>query len=160
MSSNYQFTNNAASTLASSILIGATSLTVAAATGALFPTLTGTQFFMCTLQNTAGTVIEIVKVTARSTDTFTIVRAQEGTSASAFASGDKVELRLTAGEINNLFSGIVQGGSTDHAFIENDITVSYDYTITTNRNAFSTGPVTVGSGVTVTIPSGSRWLVL
>ena len=160
MSSNYQFTNNAASTLAASILVGATSLTVAAGTGALFPTLTGTQFFMCTLQNTAGTVIEIVKVTARSTDTFTIVRAQEGTSASAFALGDKCELRLTAGEINNLFSGIVQGGGSDHAFIENDITVTSDYTITSGRNAFSTGPVTVNGGVTVTIPSGSRWLVL
>jgi hypothetical protein len=160
MSAQYQFTNNAATTLASSILIGATSLTVAAGTGALFPTLTGTQFFMCTLQNTAGTTIEIVKVTARSTDTFTIVRAQEGTSASAFASGDKCELRLTAGEINNLFSGIVQGGGSDHAFVENDATVTTSYTITTGRNAFSVGPVTVGSGAVVTVPSGQRWLVL
>ena len=160
MSSNYQFTNNAASTLASSILIGATSLTVATGTGALFPTLTGSNFFYCTLQNTAGTTIEIVKVTARSTDTFTIVRAQEGTSASAFSTGDKVELRLTAGEINNLFSGIVQGGGQDHAFIENDTTVTANYTVTTGRNAFQVGPVTVSGGVTVTIPSGSRLLVL
>jgi len=121
MSSNYQFTNNAASTLASSILIGATSLTVAAGTGGLFPTLTGSNFFYCTLQNTAGTVIEIVKVTARSTDTFTIVRAQEGTSASAFALGDKVELRLTAGEINLLFSGATLGSGTDQVFHENDL---------------------------------------
>lgn len=160
MSAQYQFTNNAASTLASSILIGATSLSVAAGTGGLFPTLTGDQFFMCTLQNAAGTVIEIVKVTARSTDTFTIVRAQEGTSASAFASGDKCELRLTAGEINNLFSGIVQGGGSDHAFVENDTTVNSNYTLTTGRNAFSVGPVTVGGGATVTVPSGQRWLVL
>ena len=160
MSAQYQFTNNAASTLAASILVGATSLTVAAGTGALFPTLTGSQYFMCTLQNTAGTIIEIVKVTARSTDTFTIVRAQEGTSASAFASGDKCELRLTAGEINNLFSGIVQGGGSDHAFVENDTTVNSNYTLTTGRNAFSVGPVTVGGGATVTVPSGQRWLVL
>ena len=160
MSAQYQFTNNAATTLASGILAGDLSLTVAAGTGNLFPTLTGSQYFMCTLQNTAGTVIEIVKVTARSTDTFTIVRAQEGTSASAFSSGDKVELRLTAGEINNLFSGIVQGGGQDHAFIENDTTVTSNYTITTGRNAFQVGPVTVSGGVTVTIPSGSRLLVL
>ena len=160
MSSNYQFTNNAATTLASGITNVATSLTVASATGALFPTITGTQYFMCTLQNTAGTTIEIVKVTARSTDTFTIVRAQEGTTASAFSTGDKFELRLTAGEINNLFSGIVQGGGSDHAFIENDTTVTSSYTITTGRNAFQVGPVTVSGGVTVTIPSGSRLLVL
>ena len=68
------FTNNAATTLASSILVGATSLTVAAGTGALFPSLAGSAYFYCTLSNTTGTTIEIVKVTARSTDTFTIVR--------------------------------------------------------------------------------------
>ena len=95
------FTNNAATTLASSILVGATSLTVASATGGLFPNPTGGQYFYCTLQNTAGTVVEIVKVTARSTDTFTIVRAQDNTTASAFAAGDKVELRATAADLNN-----------------------------------------------------------
>ena len=160
MSSNYQFTNNAATTLASGILIGATSLTVATGTGGLFPTLTGSNFFYCTLQNTAGTTIEIVKVTARSTDTFTIVRAQEGTSASAFSTGDKVELRLTAGEINQLFAGIVQGGGTDQVFVENSRTVTTNYTLTTGRNASSVGPITVNSGITITVPSGARWVVL
>ena len=95
------FTNNAATTLASSILVGDTSLTVSAGTGALFPTLAGGAYFYCTLSNTANTTIEIVKVTARSTDTFTIVRAQDNTSASAFTAGDKVELRLTAIDLQN-----------------------------------------------------------
>lgn len=95
------FTNNASTTLASSILVGATSLTVAAGTGGLFPSLAGSQYFYCTLSNTAGTTIEIVKVTARSTDTFTIVRAQDNTTASAFSAGDKVELRLTAIDLQN-----------------------------------------------------------
>jgi len=95
------FTNNAATTLASSLLVGATSLTVAAGTGALFPSLAGSEYFYCTLSNTAGTTIEIVKVTARSTDTFTIVRAQDGTSASAFNAGDKVELRLVRANLTN-----------------------------------------------------------
>ena len=160
MSSNYQFTNNAATTLASSITSSATSLTVQTTTGALFPTLTGDNFFYCTLQNTAGSLYEIVKVTARSSDTFTIVRAQEGTTATAFNTGDYVQLRLTAGEITELFGGIVQGGGTDNVFVENDTTVNFNYTLTTGRNAFSVGPVTVGGGVTVTVPSGQRWLVL
>ena len=95
------FTNNAATTLASSILVGDTSLTVSSGTGALFPTLAGGAYFYCTLSNTANTTIEIVKVTARSTDTFTIVRAQDNTSASAFTAGDKVELRLTAIDLQN-----------------------------------------------------------
>ena len=96
-----QFTNNAATLLASSITSIATSLTVSTATGSLFPTLAGGQYFYCTLTNAAATVIEIVKVTARSTDTFTIVRAQDGTTASAFSAGEKVELRLVAAELQN-----------------------------------------------------------
>ena len=95
------FTNNAATTLASSILVGATSLTVSSGTGTLFPTLAGGAYFYCTLSNTANTTIEIIKVTARSTDTFTIVRAQDNTTASAFTAGDKVELRLTAIDLQN-----------------------------------------------------------
>ena len=71
-----QFTNNAATTLASGINASVTSLSVASGTGTLFPTLAGSNYFYCTLANNAGTV-EIVKVTARSTDTFTIVRGQD-----------------------------------------------------------------------------------
>jgi hypothetical protein len=94
------FTNNAATTLASGVLIADTSLTVAAGTGAEFPTLTGSEYFYCTLANNAGS-IEIIKVTARSTDTFTIVRGQDGTSAAAWSAGDKVELRLTRIDLLN-----------------------------------------------------------
>lgn len=94
------FTNNAATTLASGINNSVTSLTVAAGTGALFPNPTAGQYFYCTLANNAGTV-EIVKVTARSTDTFTIVRGQDGTTAVSWNSGDKVELRLVRASLNN-----------------------------------------------------------
>jgi len=95
------FTNNASTTLASGISAVATSLTVAPGTGALFPTLAGSQYFYTTLSNLAGTIIEIVKVTARSTDTFTIVRAQDNTTASAYITGDKVELRLVNANLTN-----------------------------------------------------------
>ena len=96
-----KFTNNATTTLASTITSIATSLTVAGGDGALFPTLTASDYFYCTLANSSGT-IEIIKVTARSTDTFTITRAQDNTVASAFTAGDKVELRLVAASLNDL----------------------------------------------------------
>ena len=92
------FTNNAASVLASSLTAIATSLSVTAGHGARFPTITGSDYFLATLcqMSLTGEVnFEVVKVTARSTDTFTIVRAQEGTTALAYNAGDKVELRLT-----------------------------------------------------------------
>ena len=43
---------------------------------------------------------------------------------------------------------------------ENTQTVSSSYTITSGSSAMSAGPITISSGVTVTIPSGSKWVVL
>lgn len=56
--------------------------------------------------------------------------------------------------------GGATGGGSDEIFIENGQTVTTNYTITTNKNALSTGPITINSGVTVTVPSGSNWVVL
>lgn len=57
-------------------------------------------------------------------------------------------------------SGGATGGGTDQIFYENGQTVNTDYTITTNSNAGSFGPITVASGVTVTVPTGSTWSVV
>jgi len=43
---------------------------------------------------------------------------------------------------------------------ENTQTVTASYTITSSSSAMSAGPVTINSGVTVTIPSGSRWVII
>lgn len=52
------------------------------------------------------------------------------------------------------------GGGTDDIFYENSQNVNSNYTITTNKNAMSAGPITIKAGVTVTVPSGSRWVVV
>jgi len=52
------------------------------------------------------------------------------------------------------------GGGSDNVFFENSLTVTTDYTITAGKSASSTGDITINSGVTVTIPSGSRWVIL
>jgi hypothetical protein len=44
--------------------------------------------------------------------------------------------------------------------IVNSMTVSANYTIATGDSAMSVGPITVNSGVSVTVSSGSRWVVL
>ena len=56
--------------------------------------------------------------------------------------------------------GGATGGGSDDIFIENGQTVTTNYTISTNKNAMSTGPITINSGITVTVPSGSNWVVL
>jgi hypothetical protein len=40
------------------------------------------------------------------------------------------------------------------------LTLTTNYTITTSKNAMTAGPVTINSGVTVTVPSGSTWTVV
>ena len=56
--------------------------------------------------------------------------------------------------------GGATGGGSDAVFIENDQTVTTDYTIPADKNAMSTGPVTIDDGVTVTISDGARWVIL
>ena len=56
--------------------------------------------------------------------------------------------------------GGATGASGNPVFFENDQNVTGDYTITTNRNAMSAGPVTIDAGVTVTIPAGSVWTIV
>jgi len=45
-------------------------------------------------------------------------------------------------------------------YTENDATIDVSSTINTGRNAISAGPVTLASGITVTVPSGSVWTVV
>ena len=60
--------------------------------------------------------------------------------------------------------GSIGGGATgaggDQVFYENELTVTADYTLTTSRNAMSTGPITINSGITVTVPTNQRWVIL
>jgi len=59
---------------------------------------------------------------------------------------------------NNIVAGAT-GGSTDKIFWENDQTVTTSYTITNNQNAGSFGPITINTGVTVTIGDGETWTI-
>jgi len=71
-----------------------------------------------------------------------------------------VYVSVNAETMTDIYTRVVTGGGTDAVFVETQTTVTANYTITTNRNAMSAGPVTINSGVVVTIPSGSVWTVL
>jgi len=61
----------------------------------------------------------------------------------------------------NASAGAKGGNSGANAvFWENQQTVTHDYTITNNTNAGSFGPITINSGVTVTIGSGENWTII
>lgn len=101
---NIKFTNFARSKVATGINSSATTLAITGGTGALFPALTGAEYFYLTLEN-SSLVREIVKVTARTADTLTIVRAQDGTTAAAWVAGDVVSLRFNAAAIADAVTG-------------------------------------------------------
>lgn len=56
--------------------------------------------------------------------------------------------------------GGATGGGSDKAFYLNDSTINSSYTIPTNQNAGTFGPVTIASGATVTVDPGSTWTVV
>ena len=61
----------------------------------------------------------------------------------------------------NASAGAKGGNSGANAvFWENQQTVTHDYTITNNTNAGSFGPITINSGITVTVGSGENWTVV
>ena len=77
-----------------------------------------------------------------------------------------IRYNATVGQFEGYGSawGTIGGGATgaggDQVFYENSLTISTNYTITTNKSAMSTGPITIATGVSVTIPSGGRWVIL
>ena len=56
--------------------------------------------------------------------------------------------------------GGATGGGSDAVFLETDNTVTTNYTLTTNKNAVTAGPITINSGITVTVPSGQSWVIV
>jgi hypothetical protein len=83
--------NNAFSTLATGATASDTGIVVT--DGSQFPALSAGEYFYVTLVSQAGTT-EIIKVTARVGNSMTVVRAQDGSTASGFQVGTLVEMRV------------------------------------------------------------------
>ena len=97
------------------------------------------------------------------------VLVSKGTTAQRPASPVAGQIRYNTD--NNQFEGYANGvwgqlgggatgGGGDQVFVENGVTVTADYTLTTNKNAESVGPITINATKTVTVPSGQRWVIL
>lgn len=134
-----KFKNNAVGYLSAAISSSDSSATLTTGGGASFPSLSAGEYFYATITATSG-VYEIVKVTSRSTDSISITRAQEGTTALAFPSGSIVELRITAQAITDA----IADSSTD---LQNN-------TFTANGTGTSVG-LHIGSGKTLNATDGT-----
>jgi len=88
-----------------------------------------------------------------------------GNRPAATASRIRFNTDLNKAEIANgstwgPVGGGATGGGSDEIFVENGQTITTNYTISTGKNALTTGPINIDDGVIVTIPDGSRWLIL
>lgn len=127
------FTNNGTTALDGAITNSATTINVT--DGTVFGSPSANEYQLLTIDD--GTNIEIVKLTSRTVDALTVVRAQEGTSGTAFASGITIEGRATKGTFERLAQNVATG--TDSVVIGPD-------------NIDATGHpdcVVIGSGCTV-----------
>jgi hypothetical protein len=102
--------NNAFCTLNAGITDSDTTIALQAGEGARFPSLSAGDYFYATLIDTTNN-LEIVKVTARSTDTMTVERGEDSTTARAFSTNDRFELRPVAA----LFTEFAERATTGKA---------------------------------------------
>jgi hypothetical protein len=143
--------NNASGTLATAISASDTGAVLTTGDGAEFPVLTAGDYFYATLTSTQGTQ-EIVKATARSGDSLTIVRAQEGTTAQSFAAGARFELRVTVQSVldaiqdseKDTTATTASGTGSQVAFsVTNGFTAIYINGVYQNRNTYTVTSGTV-----------------
>jgi hypothetical protein len=167
------FANNAITTLADPITAASVTVQVAAGTGVLFPNpIVGQQFFKLTFVSAEDSAVnEIVNVTAVAGDVFTIVRAQEGTDATAFGAGDSA-MNLTTAQTQANFIQVQQAqtGGTNYAVdtgTPNSYVIALTPAVTTRIAGLyarikaansNTGPSTLNLGAgsfPITNPDGS-----
>lgn len=142
-------------------------------TGAASVTVTPSLIGAPQNDGTGATGTWSISITGNATNVSgTVAVANGGTGATTAAQAlNNLGLTATATEINytdgvtspiqtQLNAKGPSGGGTNAVFYENDQTVTDNYTIPVGKNALSTGPLTVNSGVTVTVSAGSRYVVI
>jgi hypothetical protein len=141
---------------------GGTGQTTAnAAFNALAPSQTSNSGKYLTTDGTNSSWAAIVSGASLSNDTTTATNlyplfaaATSGTPTTVYTSNAQYLFKPSTGELS------VKAPRASNGIVVNSATISSNYTIATGDNAMSTGPISIDSGVTVTISSGSRWVVL
>ena len=103
--------------------------------------------------NASGLVTAGAKLDMNGTEL--ILDADADTSITA-DTDDRIDFRIGGADKMEMNATAFSGG----AIYENADDIAANYSITAGKNAFSVGPITIASGVTVTVPSGQRWVIL
>lgn len=99
------------------------------------------------------------------TDAVTVPKGTEAQRGAGVAGKFRFNTETNGFEgYNGTAWGSVGGGATgaggDEVFTENDQAVTSNYEITAGKNAITAGPITINSGISATVPSGSVWTIV
>ena len=130
----------------------------------------GTVVFNCE-SNSHGQTVKAQPHSASVTNTLTLPPGGDGELVSTVATQTLTNKSIAASQLTgampaldgSALTGIAAGatgGGSDQVFYENGQTVTTNYTITNGKNAMSAGPITINSGVTVTVGSGETYTVV
>lgn len=123
------FTNNASTTLSAAISsTSATSISVASSS--TFPAPGAGEYFYATIDDTSN--IEIVKVTAVSGTTWTVVRGADNTTAATFANGTTVQLRAAAALLTDIQQNIAAKSANQTVYNATTASSATSYDVGTN----------------------------
>lgn len=116
-------------------------------------------YFLAPNTNTGAVTININSIGAKSLvkeGSIALVNGDiiAGSIVTIIYDGTNFQLASGAG------GGGATGGGGDEIFYENSQVVTTDYAIPADKNAMTTGPITINSGVTITVTGGSRWVIL
>jgi hypothetical protein len=130
------------------------------ATGAQVSTALGTTAISGNAANVTGIVAAANGGTAQSTyATGDIIYASAANTLSKLTVGSTGQV-LTVASGAPSWAAAASSNITSLGLYENSATISANYTIGTGNNAMSAGPITVNTGVTVTVPTGSTWVIV
>ena len=131
--------------------VGATSFITAPTTASTALTWSGSAFTWAT----AGTAVTISDDTTTNATRYPLFAdATTGTVSTEYVSSTKLQYNPSTGQLQ---STVLVAGN---GIVVNNQTVATSYTIASGNSAMSAGPITVASGQSVTVSSGSRWVVL
>ena len=108
------------------------------------------------LSNSAGTQPSALSLSAGIKDVFVTYPAEYAVAST----NDGTAGQLLTSNGTGVAPTFQTAAAAPSVILENAQTISSNYTVTSGYNGLSVGPVTVASGVTVTVGSGQRWLVL
>lgn len=170
ISNSIVLADGAFGTLASSLAITDTTLAFTTGHGARFPAVvSGQVMYLCLINS--GNVVEEVKITAHvdGSDSATMTRAANGTSAKAWNAGDRVEARLSSEILERLQteavkvtalvtgdSGATYTGSMSNTALGYVTGMVYEFSLgTTNNGTAPTIAIDGLSAITVKSPIGA-----